>query len=403
MYLREVNIFNFLRPFIIQGIAVTAGFFFHLAVVRVLGSYEAGIFFASFSIYAIFSMTSLFGQQKGLISRRYFDNGGDFRWIFSYIILSWILVLFIWIIFFSEISFRYILNALFAAFVASIGIFYQSKRWFFISSIFQQYGINILAILFLIFFSSIQNADQLAKYFTISAIFLVLASLLFGKIPFKNITGEKENHFHQFGIGLVPFWLISVFSSSFDYLPIYISSIVTQPVFTASFAVIIKVVALCSFSLVAINRFSLVEYAKKSNDLDFLHRASRRYGFYAFIVSVPIFILLLSFPGKILLFFSQDFTGDANILRWCLIPHLFNLLTGQSTALLMVTGNVNIVLRNQIISAIVLLLFSLLAIYSGDIMFVILSFIIPPSLNNSLNFFSVYKILNILSFPKLIN
>ena len=76
-----------LKPFVIHGVVVSAGLLFHLAVVRLLGTNEAGLFFAGFAMYSVFLMLSLFGQQKGLIANFYFKREAVFVLFFR--MLSW--------------------------------------------------------------------------------------------------------------------------------------------------------------------------------------------------------------------------------------------------------------------------------------------------------------------------
>ena len=187
--------------------------------------------------------------------------------------------------------------------------------------------------------------------------------------------------------------MISVLATLFDSAPIYLAAILSEREFATTLAVVIKVAAICSFSLVAVNRFSIVAYSAKPDDNEFLLQKSSQYGFGAFVVAIPIFAFLFYGAEIVLAFFSEDLASHGNVLRWCLLPHAINVLTGQSSTLLMIVGRVDVTLRNQVLSALVLAGLGAFALLDKSQESVIASFVVPPIVNNVLNCLGARKVL----------
>lgn len=390
--------FKKLRPFLIHGIAVLAGLLFHFAVVRILGAKEAGIFYAGFAMYSVFVMLSVFGQQKGLISNRYFREGGNFRFILKNIFLGWLSAVLFWQVIVRDVSSVFIVAALLSSCAVSLGIYYQDRRLFFLSSIFQQYGIKITAILLLLMFGS-RSSDALSYSLILAAGLLIVIGLCYlprpdGLLLAPNKTAQLTQK------ALIPFWVISVLAVLFESAPIYLAAVLSNPEFVATLAVVIKLSAFGSFSLVAVNKFSIVSYADKPDDHLFLRQKSAKFGFAAFVIALPILGLLFFGAEYVLSLFSEELTSGGNLLRWCLLLPAINLLTGQSSTLLMVAGRVDITLRNQVISGGVLALLCSLALFYRTQEFVVAAFVFPAIVNNILNCLAARKVLGFWTFVR---
>lgn len=393
------NYFRQLQPFLIHGIAVTAGVVFHFAVVRLLGVKEAGVFFSSFAMYSVFLMLSLFGQQKGLISSLYFKNGGNFGFVLKNIFLGWFTAVLFWQAFVPNVPDVFIFAALLSAVVASLGVYYQYLRRFFIGSVFQQYGVRIGALLLIALAGSNSSVGLSYALLVSAAIFVSIGFLFLPRPRGGSVTPlTMGNLSHR---SLLPYWAISVLTTLSDAAPIYLAAVISEPEFAAILAIVIKVAALGSFALVAVNKFSIVSYAARPQDRVFLQKKSARYGFGACLVAIPIFLTLFYCAESILEFFSANLSSNGDLLRWCLLPHLVNVFTGQSATLLMVAGRVDITLRHQFVAAGVLLSLCLMALQSGSSALLVAALIVPPIINSVLNLIATRMLLGFWSVVRL--
>jgi MFS family permease len=269
------NYFRQLQPFLIHGIAVTAGVVFHFAAVRLLGVKEAGVFFSSFAMYSVFLMLSLFGQQKGLISSLYFKNGGNFGFVLKNIFLGWFTAVLFWQALVPNVPDVFVFTALLSAVVASLGVYYQYLRRFFIGSVFQQYGVRIGALLLIALAGSNSSVGLSYALLVSAAIFVSIGFLFLPRPRGGSVTPlTMGNLSHR---SLLPYWAISVLTTLSDAAPIYLAAVISEPEFAAILAIAIKVAALGSFALVAVNKFSIVSYAARPQDRVFLQKKSARY------------------------------------------------------------------------------------------------------------------------------
>ena len=92
--------------------------------------------------------------------------------------MGWAAAILFWQIFVSDVPATFIWAALVSAAVVSLGIYYQDRRLFFISSIFQQYGVRITAILVLLLMGG-SNSSTLSYCLLIAAALLVVVGLVF--------------------------------------------------------------------------------------------------------------------------------------------------------------------------------------------------------------------------------
>lgn len=372
---------------------------FHFGVVRLLGVKEAGVFFSSFAMYSVFLMLSLFGQQKGLISSLYFKNGGNFGFVLKNIFLGWFTAVLFWQALVPNVPDVFIFAALLSAVVASLGIYYQYLRRFFIGSVFQQYGVRIGALLLIALAGSNSSVGLSYALLVSAAIFVSIGFLFLPRPRGDSVTPlTMGNLSHR---SLVPYWAISVLTTLSDAAPIYLAAVISEPEFAAILAIVIKVAALGSFALVAVNKFSIVSYAARPQDRVFLQKKSARYGFGACLVAIPIFLTLLYCAESILEFFSPNLSSNGDLLRWCLLPHLVNVFTGQSATLLMVAGRVDITLRHQFLAAGVLLSLCIMALQSGSSALLLAALIVPPIINSVLNLIATRMLLGFWSVVRL--
>ena len=194
----------------------------------------------------------------------------------------------------------FIFAALLSA-VASLGVYYQYLRRFFVGSVFQQYGVRIGALLLIVLAGSTTSVELSYALLVSAAIFVSIGFLFLPRPRRDSVTSlTMGNRSH---LSLLPYWAISVLTTLSDAAPIYLAATISEPEFAAVLAIVSKVAALGSFALVAVNKFSIVSYAARPQDRLFLQKKSARYGFGACLAAIPF--LALSYYAESILGLAQ--------------------------------------------------------------------------------------------------
>jgi len=165
----------------------------------------------------------------------------------------------------------------------------------------------------------------------------------------------------------------------------------------AFFSVSIKVAALISFILLAVNRvvspdFSALYADKKMRELKDLTRNST---VIMLIFATPIFIFCLAFPEWILSFFGGEFKEAKASLQILACGQFLYVVSGNVNMLLLMTGNEKVLRNNLIISSLFSVTIGIWLVSKFGLIGAALTTCLSLVLGNALSCYKVKKVLDI--------
>jgi len=122
----------------------------------------------------------------------------------------------------------------------------------------------------------------------------------------------------------------------------------------ALFAVSIKIATLTGFIMFAVNRVVAPKFASlyAENDLEGLRRKVIQSKQIMLLATVPLILILLTFPEYVLSFFGDEYIKSAQILRALALIQFFAVWAGSVSYLLIMTGQEKAHRNNVIISSV---------------------------------------------------
>jgi len=103
------------------------------------------------------------------------------------------------------------------------------------------------------------------------------------------------------------------------------------------------------------------EYARKNVTL--IKKLSKQIGKWVFIINIPLFFLMIFFPGAIInIFFGSDYLSGISALRFLLIGNLFFSIFIISDRLLLMSGKTKILLMDLVIAGVLNLILNILLV-----------------------------------------
>ncbi|MBN2604050.1 MAG: flippase [Candidatus Thermoplasmatota archaeon] len=192
-------------------------------------------------------------------------------------------------------------------------------------------------------------------------------------------------------LGLFMLWtdtlMIGYFRSS-EEVGIY--NTVVRTAFFINFVII-------SFTSIFAPRISELYKIKDFESLDLLYKIVTRW---IFTLSIPIFILFLFYPGKILNLFGDKFIIGSNSLIILSIAHIINASVGSVRYILVMSNRERIVLLDTLIISIANIFLNVLLIPSYGMTGAALATACSIIMINILVLFQVFKYLNIHPFHR---
>lgn len=170
-----------------------------------------------------------------------------------------------------------------------------------------------------------------------------------------------------------------------------------EPSSVAFFSVSVKIAALISFILMAVNRVVAPDFSSLYENGE--HKKLAETVKYSTILmvffSLPILLVILLFPGQILAMFGEEFIQAKNILRILAIGQFLYVASGNVNLLLQMTGNARILRNNIFISSLVAVLFGIILIPLYGAIGAAISTAISLTASNILSCYKTFKILKI--------
>lgn len=238
---------------------------------------------------------------------------------------------------------------------------FEKTEWFsFISNVLQ----NVVRVAFIGFFIFLGvNSSAVAWSYIISVLVVLLASYLVSKYIIqmkfgtKKISQEakKEIRSSLFAYSW-PILFYSVIASFFFWIDTFFIGYYKNAEMVGFYNAAIPIAGLLMFSSDLFMQlfFPLItrEYARKK--LETIDKLSKQVTKWIFVVNIPIFVVLLVFPGVIInILFGPEYLGAVNALRILSFGMIFASLSSVPQSIVLMAGKSKIVLLNTILFGVV--------------------------------------------------
>ncbi|MFT6985525.1 MAG: O-antigen/teichoic acid export membrane protein [Psychromonas sp.] len=218
--------------------------------------------------------------------------------------------------------------------------------------------ITFVVAIFLLWYAPVNSAYQALMYFTYAAVIAVVLSFIFVSAKLSPEIWQIKNG-DRYDIGKNFF---QIFTVSRQVLIISLAALATQQLSIlilanyvslaelAVFSLALKLSLLMSYPLMVINMITAPKYAKlyhnkKYNEFNHLAKSSTQLLF--LIASLGVFLLYLTLDD-ILSYFGPVYLGSAVLVKILLIGQWFNLATGSSVSILLMSGHEKLHRRNTL-------------------------------------------------------
>lgn len=158
---------------------------------------------------------------------------------------------------------------------------------------------------------------------------------------------------------------------------------------------------LVGFILIAVNSIAAPKFAAlfAGNETQLLRQIAQQVSFLTSLVSFPVALLFIVFPGKVMLLFGPDFSAGASVLIILSVGQFINVSTGSVGYLLMMTGHEKEI-RNTLLGAALLnVVLNVILIPSLGIIGAALASAASLSCQNFVNMWFVRKRLGFWTIP----
>lgn len=139
----------------------------------------------------------------------------------------------------------------------------------------------------------------------------------------------------------IPILVSTFLGMTLNYIDVIFLQNFIGPVESGTFFTALKISAIGSLPLLAINQLAPIEYSKgfAEKKLSHLKLLGRRYAVLSLILSLPLFLILFIFRIDLLQLFDSTYATAEHILGILLFSQLVNCLTGSVLWILNSTGN----------------------------------------------------------------
>ena len=351
--------------------AAAAVFFVTFIIARFLNSEQAGLFFLGFTILIVMATIARFGLENTVVrfmSR--FQLKSQWRLLEGVyrISLCWVLVfslllsLILWFgaeiiseSIFSRQSLTPVLKIMAIALpVVNVMMMHGQYLLGLGRVVFSTIALNFgwaICFLFIVFFFDIDNAQEASVVY----LFSIAVATAVAIFSWKKVTQPTQSRYLDKRFILassLPLWLVQIISLINVWIPPLLLGYWFQPEQVATFHVVLRIAMLISFAMVAVNavvapRFS--EMYAQNNSLE-LKQLAKKSTLLLFIVSLPIFVVVVVAPEFILGLFGENYKEAVQPLRLLACAELITGTLGSVGFLLIMSGNEK-VLRNNLIIA----------------------------------------------------
>lgn len=229
------------------------------------------------------------------------------------------------------------------------------------------YQSALLAVLSVISLSVISpdNASSTMNVYVICACIVVMLALL-QWIKYSPLSGArlKDEDKHAVNQAIKPLFLILLMTQATQWAGQLMLGAWSTSEEVALFATAQRTAMLTSFILVAVNAIAAPKFAEafKQNQLDDIEQVALSSSRLMTAAAVPILIFMIVFAPWLMSLFGPDFIDGAVILRILAVGQFVNVITGSVGYLLQMTANERLLRNNMVISSVILVVGSIVAI-----------------------------------------
>lgn len=275
-------------------------------------------------------------------------------------------------------------------------------------SIFQNSSIYLGIILIMWIFSGKGLNNQSSIYaLGISASLLMAISFLVIYRNFKQKvpkTSEKTAYAFNFkktlGIS-IPMMLTNSLFLIMSWMDILMLSAFKSDADVGIYNTSLKISAVISMALIAINSIALPKYAElfEKKDMPGFRKVVKQTSFLNFGLSFPVFLLILLIPGFLLGIFGEEFVAGKMSLMILSIGQIFSAFSGSTIHVLNMTGKENTAKNILITTAMLNLVLNFLLVPRYGINGAAIATAISTVIWNLLAEISIYRHLKFLTYP----
>ncbi len=275
------------------------------------------------------------------------------------------------------------------------------------SAFIQVIGIPVFCLLLyrpLIYFGSIEGLSITYVFASISVCLISLKFWNSSTFLSKNLT--SKNKLENFSTKSIlqdsfPFFWITLLSLLMNSVDILLLGIWVDTKVVGIYGIVTRISTLSIFILVAVNSVFAPEFASlyAQKDIISLEKLVQKATRLMILLTLPIFILIFTFPSQILGFFGEDYKSGASALIIVTIGQLINVATGSVGCILMMTGHEKLMQYNVILSLFVNVGLNIFLIPRYGLTGAAISSSLGLILMNLVSAALVHKKLSILTFP----
>jgi O-antigen/teichoic acid export membrane protein len=390
------------QAFISQIFVAFTPILFHVYILKIYNTDEAGNIFVILSCITFLTMIISAGQQKGFYAEHVLSNS-EFNVSFCVMYVLFAIVIFTFfsaLLFLDVISFLTIYEALLVVTTATfytclnyVSLIHQKWERLLLSTFIGISGPYTFAIIAHLTVTTTLHVDwsvAITYSFTIFTFFIISLILLIVKYGYQlSLDFAIVRCYYRH---CIPYASVSVLTSAFTTVPVILCSVIFGPSVVAMFVYATKVVNVVSMPLVAVNRLSIVKYTNEKRPISSSWGLSRAFHKITLVISLPLIAALLTLSELVITWGDIQFSGYGYVLQVLIAKHFINILTGQTTVLLFSANRANVVFRNQFVAFLLLIILSIICFYYRNLYLMLAIFITPSIFNNLFNFFYLNKL-----------
>jgi len=387
-------IYHSAYAFLVLGIAIGLQFIFDLFLARSFGAEGAGIFYLSLSVLSIASLLSRLGLERSVI--RFLPLLSVVLYVIAPILAENV---------FSDVMLITYFRV-FALAVLPFSLMYLSAGILKGMKLVKE---SLVVERVVVYLGGILSIFTLGMHFGLVGVlwgFTLSSCLAFlvGRV-FIRQGMPKKLHFS------VPFHKGRLFASSFPLLLVAFSNLLFGQVNVLAlgalssvgnvglFNIALKVSMVMGLTLVGINSISAAKISELYSAGTDLKSLAGKIAALGFLLSVPVFILMISLPKFVLSLFGGDFIAASTALIILAVGQLLNVTTGSAGTILGMTGHEKTLAVIIGCSTLINALLSVFLIPAFGIVGASIAVALSMAASNITQLFFVKKYLNIWSLP----
>ncbi len=373
-----------LTGLIIKVLSALSIFMMNIAVARMLGPAEAGLFFLALTLVTLAATIGRLGLDQSIVrfiaAKHAISSLGLLHSVYRKAI-SWVAIASIGLALIGWSQIDWIANNLFQqpglesvlrsmlVVIPLVALYtMQAQALQGLRKVARSLLVlNVLApllLLTLMTVAPIESAEELTHYF----IYACLITLITGVLLWLQAAPEKNSH-EVFPTDLLrttcmPLWAVAILSQVVQWSSQLMLGAWSTAENVAFFATAQRTAMLTSFVLYAVNAIAAPKFAAMhaSGDHQGLQRMAIMSVRMMLLAAVPAMTLMLLFPEWLMSFFGEEFKVASNALVILAIGQFINIATGSVGYLLSMTGHERQVRNNTLISALMGIVLGLLLI-----------------------------------------